>query len=76
MDALYGKGGLPFWTEREITIREQAIVRLHQAVSGALIGLNSAWSFQRVEGPLLTPRQYISPAYDDSDIFMLQAKLG
>lgn len=76
MDALYGKGGLPFWTEREIMVREQAVARLHAAVSGALIGLNSAWAFHRVEGPLLTPRQHISSAYDDSDIFMLRAKLG
>jgi glycyl-tRNA synthetase len=76
VDALYGKGGLPFWTEREITIREQAIRRLYLAVEGSLTRLNSAWSFHRVEGPLLTPRQHISSAYDDSDIFMLQAKLG
>lgn len=76
MEALYGKGGLPFWTEEEIRIREQAIITLTAAVRGALERLNSAWTFQRVEGPLLTPRQHISSAYDDSDIFMLQAKLG
>jgi glycyl-tRNA synthetase len=76
VDALYGKGGLPFWTEREIMIREQAITRIVGALSSALTGLNSAWSFHRVEGPLLTPRQYISSAYDDSDIFLLNAKLG
>lgn len=29
-----------------------------------------------MEGPLLTPRSFISPAYDDSDIFLLEAKLG
>lgn len=76
MEALYGKGGLPFWNEREILVREQAVARLYSAVSGALRGINSAWAFQRIEGPLLTPRQHISPAYDDADIFMLQAKLG
>lgn len=76
MDALYGKGGLPFWTETEIMIRDHAISQLYMAVGSALSRLNSAWSFHRVEGPLLTPRQHISAAYDDNDIFMLAGKLG
>ena len=75
-EALYDIGGLRFWNEREIMVREQAIQTLVHTVQGALLGLNSAWTFHRVEGPLLTPRKFISPAYDDSDIFLTQANLG
>jgi glycyl-tRNA synthetase len=76
VEALYGKGGLPFWTEPEILIRDQAIATLRLAVESTLTALNSAWNFHRIEGPLLTPRSFISPAYDESDIFTLKGKLG
>jgi glycyl-tRNA synthetase len=35
------------------------------------VSLNPAWTFHRIEGPVLTPREYISAAYDESDIFSL-----
>lgn len=75
-EALYGFGGLRFWTEREIMLRDQAVQTLHQAISGALLAMNQGWAFHRVEGPLLTPRKFISEAYTEDDIFLLQAKLG
>ena len=75
-EALYGVGGLRFWTEAEIQIRDQAIQSLQLALSSALKGQNSAWNFIRVEGPLLTPRNHVSPAYDESDIFLCEAKFG
>lgn len=75
-EALYGIGGLRFWSEKEILLREQAIQTLYQSLSSALQRQNSAWNFHRTEGPLLTPRNHISPAYDDNDIFLLEAKLG
>jgi glycyl-tRNA synthetase len=75
-EALYGFGGLRFWTEREILLRDQAVQTLHQAISGALLAMNQGWAFHRVEGPLLTPRKFISEAYTEDDIFLLQAKLG
>lgn len=75
-EALYNVGGLRFWSEQEIQIRDQAIQSLYLALSSALKRQNSAWNFMRVEGPLLTPRNYISPAYDDSDIFLMEARLG
>jgi glycyl-tRNA synthetase len=74
--AFYNVGGLRFWTEREIRVRDQAIATLYGELSAALLALNSAWTFHRVEGPLLTPRNFISSAYDNSDIFSLEAKIG
>lgn len=75
-EALYDLGGLRFWSEREILVRDQAVQTLVQGLSKALQTLNSAWTFHRMEGPLLTPRKFISEAYDDSDIFLLEAQLG
>jgi glycyl-tRNA synthetase len=75
-EALYGIGGLRFWNEREILVREQAVQTLYHGLSKALQTLNSAWTFHRMEGPLLTPRNFISDAYDDNDIFLLGANLG
>jgi glycyl-tRNA synthetase len=75
-EAFYDVGGLRFWTEEEILIRDQAVQTLVQGLSKALQTLNSAWSFHRMEGPLITPRRFISSAYEDNDIFMLEAKIA
>lgn len=75
-EPLYELGGLRFWNEREITLREQAVQMLYLTVSKALCGINAAWTFHRVEGPILTPRRFINSAYDEGDIYLLHAKLG
>ena len=69
-------GGLPFWTERQILLREHAIARLSLAVRSALVGVNGAWQFERVEGPTLTPLEHVSSAYDQDDLFMLRAEMA
>lgn len=68
--ALYPTGQLRFWTEREIALREGLIHRLFHAVKAPLQTLNKAWRFERVEGPLLTPKAYISSAYTADDVWM------
>jgi len=70
-EALYATGGLRFWNEREILLRDHAAHRLHLALSGVLTALNSAWTFRRVEGPLITPRTHVSAAYDEGDLWTL-----
>lgn len=67
--ALYGLGGLRFWTEEEILLREQFIARMDLLVSSTLRDLNPAWSFARVDGPCLSPRDQIGASYDDGDLF-------
>lgn len=74
--SLYGLGGLRFWTEEEILARDQATALLALTMRQTLTRINSAWSFHRVDGPLLTPRPFISPAYTDDDVFALVAPLG
>lgn len=68
-EALYELGGLRFWTEDEIELRDAFQVRAVSVVRNELLALNPAWTFSRVEGPSLSPRDRISAAYDDSDLF-------
>ena len=46
------------------------------ALRNALVGINGAWQFERVEGPTLTPQEHVNPEYDETDLFMLQAKIA
>lgn len=68
--ALYVLGGLRFWDENEIELREMFQSRVISVVRNTLLLMNPAWRFARVEGPCLSPREQISAAYDDSDIFV------
>lgn len=49
--ALYSVGGLRFWSEREILIREGLISRLALAVRETLAAINPAFQCVRVETP-------------------------
>lgn len=67
--ALYPLGGLRFWSESEIELREQFQSRIVGVVTRTLVGLNRAWLVERVEGPSLIPRFRVNPAYDTDDVF-------
>lgn len=75
-EALYGLGGLRFWDEREIETRELFQARVSSEIKRTLLDINPAWRFARMEGPCLSPRDRISPTYDDSDIFATNHKAG
>jgi len=66
----YKLGGLPFWSETQIQLRELFQQRIVFVVSQALRDMNHAWSIHRCEGPILTPEDYISAAYDETDVFV------
>lgn len=74
--AHYDLGSLRFWTEREITLRSQFTTRIVHLVHRKLKALNPAWDIMQCEGPLLTPRDRISKAYDEDDVFFLKSPLG
>lgn len=75
-DALFGFGGLRFWTEDEIELREWFQARAVAVVKRTLTGMNPAWRYFRTEGPCLTPRSMISNAYDANDIFVTTHEKG
>lgn len=68
--ALYGIGGLRFWTEEEIEYRDQVRDRIKTVLWDTLTRINAAWKFVRAEGPVLAPRDRISPAYTEDDLFV------
>lgn len=73
-EALFQHGGLRFWDEAEIDMREAFIKKASGTVKKTLLDLNSAWKFYRCEGPILHPRNEISSSYTDDDIFITNHK--
>ena len=75
-DALYEFGGLRFWTEDEIELRETFQLRIASVVRRTLLMTNPAWRIVRTEGPILTPASRINPAYGERDVFFTTHKKG
>lgn len=73
--ALYHSiGGLRFWSEAEIERREAFVALAAGTVRRTLTDLNPAFRTFRVEGPILTPRDFVSTAYSDDDLFTTQVR--
>jgi glycyl-tRNA synthetase len=68
--ALYELGGLRFWDEEEIRLRDRVVDDVSFIMKNTLGSHNPSWSFFRVEGPCLSPRDQISSSYDEDDIFV------
>jgi glycyl-tRNA synthetase len=75
-EALYEFGGLRFWSQDEIELREMFQQRVVAVASRALLGLNPAWRIFRVEGPILTPEDRVSKSYTDKDVFVTNHEIG
>lgn len=73
-EALYQHGGLRFWSEEEIEFRNLFLQRIIFKVRQTLREINSAWSFHQIEGPCLTPKEFVNPNYTDKDIFTTNHK--
>ena len=73
-EAYYNIESLRFYNENEIQLREMMVTRLSSVVQRTLSEVNGAWKFYRVEGPLLTPRNFVGDSYDEDDIFMTQVE--
>lgn len=75
--ALYNNlGGLRFWNQDEIRLRERIKSTLFETVSGALLDLNQMWRFEEVDTPIMMPRDRFSCAYGDDDVFGLRDQIG
>jgi len=74
--ALYETGGLRFWTQDEIELRDLFASRAISVVKKTLLDMNPSWQFEQMEGPILTPRSIISSSYDDEDLFSTNHKFG
>lgn len=68
--ALYPLGSLRFWDENEIELRELFQQRAVSTIKRVLTGVNPAWRYFRMEGPILTPVERVSREHLDSgDVF-------
>lgn len=60
---------LRVWDEHEIEHREIATKKIVETVRNQLTAINRAWTFRRIEAPALTPRDMLSDAYTDDDLW-------
>ena len=61
MHAIYDANSLPFWSEDEIMERAHLAERFQAEFKKALSERNRAWRFERIEAPMLIPRELLNP---------------
>ena len=69
-------GGLRFWRQDEIRLRNRIKDALVDCVQTTLLDMNQMWRFEEVDTPVLMPRDLFSCAYDDADVFTLRDEIG
>lgn len=74
MHSIYEVNNLPFWSEEEIEERARLSNSFAERVRRILQERNRAWRFERVEAPMLIPRELLSEEYDDDKIFAIPAR--
>ena len=67
----YSTGGLRFWSEDEIELREAFQSRVASVIRRTLLDMNPAFRIIRTEGPILTERERMA-SYGDDDVFPVQ----
>lgn len=70
MLSILNVNSLVHWEEREILRRENLIRHFSEEVRFFLRSVNAAWDVRRVEAPTLIPRNMISDAYDNNDVWV------
>jgi glycyl-tRNA synthetase len=76
-EALFNNlGGLRFWRQSEIRLRERIKAALVETMQTTLLDMNQMWRFEEVDTPVLMPRDRFSCAYSDDDVFALKDEIG
>lgn len=73
---LFNVNSLVHWDEKHIELREDLIRFFSREVGSFLTSINSAWMMKRAEAPVLVPRNLISSAYGNDDIFVQERLSG
>lgn len=76
MKKIWEENGLPFYTARDIANREHIVKTLTLEMMHILEEQNKAWTFHRIESPVIIPSGYISAEYDTEDYFQLATDPG
>ena len=69
MLSILNVNSLVHWEEREILRRDEFIRHFSEEIRAFLRSLNPAWEMRRVEAPTLVPRDLISDAYENKDVW-------
>ncbi|SCB12262.1 glycyl-tRNA synthetase [Rhizobium hainanense] len=72
MLTIYNVNSLVHWEERDIKLRDDFVRFFSDEVASFLRSSNPAWDIRRVEAPTLMPRNLVSDAYSNSDIWAQQ----
>jgi len=69
MKHIFEANGLPFFSEREILLRESIRNFFTQEMKAGLREENSMWTFHYIEAPILTPQKLINLNYTTEDVW-------
>lgn len=73
---LLPSAGLRWWTESELKYRDHVVDTLNEWIRTSLLNINRAWTFHRIEAPMIIPHSMIAPGYTDDDLWTLNARIG
>jgi glycyl-tRNA synthetase len=74
MEFIYNFNALPFFSEKELLLKDYLIKRISLEVKEILLKQNRAWQFIQIEAPCLIPRDLINQNYTDDDLWVQQNK--
>ena len=70
MKFIYEHNGLPFFSERDIFLKDYLVKTISSEIKDILIGQNQAWKFIQIESPCLIPRNLINKNYTNDDLYV------
>ena len=69
MRQIYSTQGLPFSEGIDFHTREYIVNVLSTVIQSTLLSINRQWVFNRIESPLIIPKEYIKLPYKDHKIY-------
>lgn len=72
MKHIYEANGIPFFTEKEISLRETIRDFFSREIKQGLLEENPMWTFHHIEAPILTPSTLINQNYTEEDVWFQQ----
>ena len=76
MQSVYALNNLPFWSEEAIEQRAFLAQRFHSRLEAKVRERNRAWLFERIEAPMLIPRELLNLEYSDDALFTIAPRMS
>lgn len=76
MQSIYAINNLPFWSQEAIEQRAFLAQRFHNQLEAKVRARNRAWLFERIEAPMLIPRELLNLEYSDDALFTIAPKMS